>query len=80
MGFDKDAFVERSAIQEFDGGMSRFHAETAAAKAQGMERWEAIGKITKRIVDGCRDQRQAMAERPGQDNVPGMQQQQTKEN
>ena len=42
MTFDLDAWAERSAIMEFDGGMTRFAAETAAAKAQGLARWQAI--------------------------------------
>lgn len=39
---DLDAFVERAAIKEYCGGMSRFQAETEAAEAQGFKRWEAI--------------------------------------
>ena len=42
MQFDVDAWAERSAIMQFDGGMTRFAAETAAAKAQGLARWQAI--------------------------------------
>lgn len=33
---------------EFDAGMSRFAAETAAAKAQGKTRWEVL-EYEKRI-------------------------------
>ncbi len=40
--FDVDAFEERAAIVEYDGGLSRFRAETAAAAAQGVSRHEAI--------------------------------------
>lgn len=39
---DVDQFEERAAIMEFDGGMSRFRAETEAAKAQGVQRWQAL--------------------------------------
>ncbi|SMO69659.1 hypothetical protein [Paracoccus laeviglucosivorans] len=39
---DIDQFEERAAICEFDGGMSRFAAETAAAREQGLARWEAL--------------------------------------
>ena len=42
MQFDVDAWAERSAIMQYDGGMTRFTAETAAAKAQGLARWQAI--------------------------------------
>ena len=41
--FDLDAFEERAAIMEFDGGLSRFRAETLAAQAQGVSRHAAIG-------------------------------------
>ena len=41
-GFDREAFEERAAIMEFDAGMSRFAAETEAAKAQGKTRWEVL--------------------------------------
>lgn len=43
--FDRDAFEERAAIMEFDGGLSRFDAETQAAKAQGLTRWQALEAI-----------------------------------
>lgn len=46
--FDADQFAERAAIMEFDGGLSRFEAETQAAKAQGISRWEALNEIGKR--------------------------------
>lgn len=42
MAFNLDAWEERSAIMEFDGGLSRFDAETQAARAQGVERHAAI--------------------------------------
>ena len=40
--FCADAFSERAAIMEFDGGLSRFEAETSAARAQGLTRWQAM--------------------------------------
>lgn len=43
--FDRDAWEERAAIAEYDGGLSRFEAETLAAKAQGLTRWQALGEI-----------------------------------
>lgn len=48
--FDVDRFVERAAIQEFDGGLSRFEAETQAARSQGVERWEAL-RMVKEATD-----------------------------
>lgn len=40
--FDIDAFEERAAIVEFDGGKTRFEAETLAAQMQGVARWQAL--------------------------------------
>lgn len=35
--FDRDAWEERTAIMEFDGGLSREDAERLAAQAQGFQ-------------------------------------------
>jgi hypothetical protein len=72
MTFDREAFEERAAIMEFDGGMTRFQAETKAARAQGVSRWEAIGNVAGRLVEGAGHQR-SVAGQPRQDHVPGMQ-------
>jgi hypothetical protein len=40
--FCPDRFEERAAIMEFCGGMSRFQAETLAARAEGVSRWKAL--------------------------------------
>ena len=48
--FDIDAFEERAAIAEFDGGQTRFQAETMAAQAQGVTRWQAL-----QIIKGTKD-------------------------
>lgn len=45
---DLDQFEERAAIMEFDGGMTRFRAETLAAQAQGKQRREVLDEIGKR--------------------------------
>lgn len=42
MAFDLEQFIERSAIREYDGGQTRFAAETAAAAEQGIARWQAL--------------------------------------
>ena len=42
MKVDLDAWHERAAIMDYDAGMSRFAAETAAAKAQGKTRCEVL--------------------------------------
>lgn len=43
--FDPESFAERAAIMEYDGGLSRFDAETRAAKAQGLTRWQAMEAV-----------------------------------
>lgn len=35
--FDRDAWEERAAIMEFDGGLSREDAERLAAQTQGFQ-------------------------------------------
>lgn len=73
MSFDVDAWSERAAIMEYDGGLSRFRAETLAAEAQGVKRWEALGNVANRVVEQARHQREAMAQRAGKNDMPGMQ-------
>ena len=75
-----DAFTERAAIMEYEGGVDRFKAETLAAREQGLERWEAIGDVAGRVVGKARDQREAMARRGGEDNVSRVQRDQAEEN
>ena len=48
--FDIDQFEERASICEFCAGMSRFDAETIAAQAQGVARWQAL-KFVKEATD-----------------------------
>jgi hypothetical protein len=74
--FDREAFEERAAIIEFDGGLSRFEAETQAAKAQGLTRWQALEAI--KNADGKRHSERGGDHRPahvgnGSDNMPGVQ-------
>jgi len=45
MQVDLDQFEERAAIAEFDGGLTRFDAETLAAREQGIERWQVMKLI-----------------------------------
>lgn len=74
MTFDRDAFEERAAIMEFDGGLSRFEAETLAAKAQGMTRMEAINAATNGSGNSGRGgDRRPMARRPRQNGLPRVQ-------
>lgn len=72
MKLDLDAFVERAAIMEFDGGMSRFQAETKAAQRQGYQRREVMDAIRERNSEQARNQREAL-ERDGTDGLPGVQ-------
>lgn len=72
MTFDREAFEERAAIMEFDGGMSRFQAETKAARAQGVTRWEAIEDVAGRLVERAGHSR-PLAGQSRQDHVPELQ-------
>jgi hypothetical protein len=76
LSIDRDQFEERAAIMQFDGGLSRFEAETQAAKAQGLTRWQAMEAISNGDGLGdypaARDHREAN-DRHGQDGLPRMQ-------
>lgn len=72
MAMDLDAFIERAAIKEFCGGMSRFQAETEAAAAQGFKRHEVMNEIGRRDFEGRRDHRSAV-EQHDADNLPRVQ-------
>lgn len=73
---DRDQFEERAAIMEFDGGLSRFEAETQAAKAQGLTRWQAMEAIRNGNCVGdhpaARHHREAH-DRHGEGDLPGVQ-------
>lgn len=70
---DHEAFEERAAIKEYEGGLSRFRAETEAAAEQGVTRWEALGHVAGRILEKARHQRETVAQRNGKDNLPEVQ-------
>jgi len=77
---DLDAFEERAAIMEFDGGMTRFQAETEAAKLQGVTRWEAL-QHAKRIGYSATAQHQHQTRnRDAAVSVPTMQRGTEKQN
>lgn len=69
---DLDQFEERAAIMEYDGGLSRFRAETLAAQAQGRQRKEVLDEIGKRNSARPSDHGEAVA-RHGQDALPRVQ-------
>ena len=54
---DIDAFEERAAIMEYDGGLSRSEAENRAAQAQGFRNadhyWQILADyvVTKKLTD-----------------------------
>lgn len=80
---DLDAWAERAAIMEFDGGLSRFKAETLAAEAQGATRWqmvEALNAQRKRNSARGGYQCSAVAGQQRQNGVPGVQPDQKEEN
>lgn len=69
---DLDEWDERSAVLEYDEGMTRFAAETEAARRQGFKRHEAINAKRERDTAGSRDHRAAV-ERNVSGHVPGVQ-------
>jgi len=76
---DVEAFEERAAIMEFDGGLSRFKAETLAAEAQGAKRHEVINEIRKRNSERQRNRNSTLDRKQRQDHVPGLQRDQAQE-
>ncbi len=67
---------ERAALMEFDGGLSRFDAETKSAEAQGYTRWQAMQEVRRENSRG--DTQRAghngtTDERDSSHNVPGVQ-------
>lgn len=65
---DIDHFEERAAILEFELGMSRFAAETEAARRQGLKRHEVLNAIRERNSARGRDLGQALR-RDAKDDV-----------
>jgi hypothetical protein len=70
---DIDAFQERAAIMEFDGGLTRYRAETIAARAQGKRRDEVINEIRRRDSEGARDRGSEVARGQRPSALPEMQ-------
>lgn len=68
---DLDAWEEQAAILEFDWGMTRFAAETEAARRQGFKRWEAMDALRERDLERARDHGPEMV-RDHANNVPPM--------
>lgn len=87
MQLDLDQYEERAAIAEFDAGMTRFEAETFAARQQGAERWQAV-KAAKEAahadgngsVEGYGHHAPALDGRRDANDLPGMQRQSQEEN
>ncbi len=77
---DFDEFEERAAIMEFDGGLSRFEAETRAAAAQGFKRHEVLDAIRNRDFARGGNNRPAMDGQRGAHDVPGVQRAAEEEN
>lgn len=87
MKFDVDQFIERAAIREYCGEQSRFAAETAAAREQGIERWQALQIIREqsnangsRSAGSSRAGGRAMARQRGAQPVPRVQPEPKEEN
>lgn len=69
---DIDRYENTAAWLEYCDGMTRFQAETEAARRQGYQRWEAQNEIRKRNSEGPRDRGQE-ADRHAANDLPGMQ-------
>jgi predicted transcriptional regulator of viral defense system len=79
MQIDLDAFEERAAIMQYDGGMSQYQAETEAARAQGKSRWEVL-EYAKRIGNSAIGRHHCKADaRDSSNNLSGMQPNKTKQ-
>lgn len=84
---DVDQFEERAAICQYEGRMSGFDAETAAANEQGFARWQAM-KFVKEAANAERDRHpagggdtgSALAREFGTIDLPGVQSQPEEEN
>lgn len=71
-----DAFEERAAIMEFDGGLSRYQAECSAARMQNCSRWEAMKAVKDAERMGNSGQvwdRGKAAQRDGANHLPRVQ-------
>lgn len=75
---DLDRYESTAAWLEYCDGMTRFQAETEAARRQGYKRHEVQHEISKRNTQGGRDSRTADA-RQSADNLPGVQPHATEE-
>ena len=42
----REALIERAAIQQYDGGLTRWQAQDAAAKARGYRTWAEAMRAT----------------------------------
>jgi hypothetical protein len=67
---DIDQFEERAAIIECSGEVSRFHAETLAAREQGKTRAEVLNEIRMGHPAGRGDRREAVAREQRQGTMP----------
>jgi len=76
---DIEEWEERAAIMEFDGGMSRFEAETKAAEMRGRQRWEFVSAIRERDTAGDGAGARQVAGQQRKDNLPRVQRQQAQE-
>lgn len=68
---DLDEWEERAAILEFEQGMTRFAAETGAARSLGFRRFEATNAKRQRDSEQARGHGSAV-ERHDADHLPGV--------
>jgi hypothetical protein len=77
---DLDQFENTAAWLEYCDGMTRFQAETEAARRQGLQRWEIINAKRNGNFERGGNNRQAMAGQQRPDAMPGLQPASEKEN
>jgi len=67
-----EAWNERAAIMEFDGGLTRFKAESQAAEAMGRKRWEFVNHANSRGHSGRGGDNGSTAGRDAENHLPGV--------
>lgn len=70
---DLDQFEQTAAWLEYCDGMTRFQAETEAARRQGLQRWEILNAKRSGDFERGGDNRSEVAREQRPDAMPGMQ-------
>jgi hypothetical protein len=75
-----ELWEERAAIMQYDGGLSRFEAETKAADGMGRKRWELVNAQRERNSASFGNRARAVEGQSRPNNVPGVQRGTAQEN